>query len=253
MTAIASLIISAIALIFAVIAAINQITATKRPILNVTFSNQERVALADVSNTGGLEEVIAASLLIRITNHGHDPMFNPRVMDTTPGRHILHRGNREYTMPHEIGNGKHVEIATCYSLANKYDREISIIWEEFALFHRNPKTRGLRYRVDSNKGIKMNEKPAMEWRRGFIWRARDWRTARFPIPATFMTSKQTENLNRDAVWTAHSPIVDSGIYEWANIIQYSFLGFHPMVNGELIPDEKYNHWKAQGLKLSKDM
>lgn len=252
MIAISSLILSGIALIFAAVAAINQLTSTKRPILDVMFSNQKRVVLADPTGTGGLEKVIASSLLVRITNRGHDPMLNPRVIDTTEGHHISRMDTQDYSMPHEIENNRPVEVATCYSLANDYDREISIIWEEFALFHRNPKTRGLRYVVDAEAGLKMREAPIKEWRRGRIFGSADWRQSRRRGSFYFLTAEQAERLNKGARWKAVAPIAETDVHDRAQIIVYSLIGFEPMVNGEIIEKNQYEHWLAQGKKLPRD-
>lgn len=248
----AALVTSLAAFLVAWMALRNQLASLKRPLPSVDFSSQERIAKTPIPGEAVMEDTVVSTLIIRVTNRGHDPMLNPRVYDTTPGYFVYENPSVAYSMPYELHRGQSVEMVTSYSLANDYDRVIAVVWDEAALFRREPQTRGFRFYVDAARHFEWNVTPEERWtrvgpfgRKGWQRRGRHWSLWR-PVTGTYTDPGEGR------VWMNTHKHKDFGIYEQERILVKSLIGWDDVIGDQVVDSDVLASMRARGELLPKD-
>lgn len=246
-----TLVVAAFAFGVASLTLINQMAALKRPLTSVDFHSLERVAKVPPPGGAIMIDTVVWGLLIKVTNRGHEPMLNPRVYDSTPGYVIFEESNRAYSMPYEMKRGETVEMVTSYSLANDYDRVISVVWEEPALFRRTAVTIGVRFEVSAKKDIAFDVEPTAYWERigpfgkkgwkrpGGFWS--NWRPVRG-------TSTDPGNGN---IWSNTYEHPDADIFRTKRFLVSNFSG-EDMVGDKVVSSETLAQLRQRGEQVPKE-
>lgn len=172
-----ALAVSLVALIVAGIAATNQLASLKRPLPSVDFMYGERLTVNLGPNFDKRETVVAATVIVRITNRGHETMYHPTLYDWTP--HSTHFEDPSLKpLPSALGPSEIVARPINYTLANRHERIIGLVWEEASLFGRTPKTMGIRFRHGAksmgNLMVTFTGPPTEEWKRIGPFRKKGW-------------------------------------------------------------------------------
>ncbi len=247
----ASLAVALLAFLVAGIAAANQLASHKRPLLSVDIFSLERVAEVAPSGEGIMLDTVVSALIITVTNRGHEPMLNPRVYDSTPGYLVFERSNHTYSMPYEMQRGESVEMVTSYSLANDYDRVISVVWEEPALFKRTSETIGVRFYESAQKDLAFDVTPTEYWKRVGPFGKKGWQRPGRPWSIWRPVWGTSPDPGHGHRWSNTYAYEDSDIFREERFLTKSLTG-SDMVGGKVQRREAFAEMRTRGELLPKD-
>ncbi|MFF0904018.1 UNVERIFIED_CONTAM: hypothetical protein RF653_10120 [Kocuria sp. CPCC 205316] len=155
-------------------------------------------------------------------------------------------------MPYELNRGQSVEMVTSYSLANDYDRIIAVVWEEAALFRREPQTRGLRFHVAAARHFTWDVTPDARWTRIGPFGKKGWQRKGRSWDLWRLVTGTSTNPGEGSVWMNTHRHEDFGVYKQERILVKSMIGWEDVIGGSVVDPGALARLRSRGELLPKD-